>query len=399
MDMSTRVPPSYVDSIASDLGSLPEPIRDALLAVRRHRFLDEWFRLEITNSQASYRRVDFNRDAPSEEHLSLIYSNNALITAHNGVFPTSSTSQPPLVARMLQLLDVAPGMRILEIGTGTGYNAALLSEIAGNENVYSVELQPHVSERASRFLKEEGYEAVHALVGDGFYGIEEAAPFDRIVATVGCSDISPHWLEQLSPGGIMLVPLHQGFTDPLVRITRHPEDAQSAVGAVADRSAFMQIQGVLAWGNPWQTYQIRRLPKDAEWVRRIPKNLVLSDTCQHPFCDHNHWCFHFFLTLCSRELWYDNTGYGLSDPSSKSVVKFTKRGIEGISVNRDSEALERLHRHLVALHKKWSDLGCPSPSDYLLRFTPKNQADVTPFDPAREWNIERLSFLESFGLA
>lgn len=399
--MSNRisVPNSYVDSITSDLDSLPEPIRNALLSVRRHRFLYGWFRLEFDGLQANYRYVDLDRNAPSQEDLSAIYSNQALVTVHDGTFPTSSTSQPSLVARMLQLLDVGPGMRVLEIGTGTGYNAALLAELNGEASrIFTIEYQQPVAEKARRFLLEEGYGDVHVVHGDGFQGVEDGVPFDRIVATVGCSDISPHWLEQLAPGGSMLIPLQHGFMEPLVLLTRDPGDSSSSIGKIWDRSGFMRIRGILECGNPWQTNGIQGLPKDPEWCRSFPKNLAVPETCEHPFYALPHWGFRFYLALCSRELWYDNTGYGLADPGSKAIVKFTKQGIEGISIGQDLAALEQLYERLLALHQMWTTLGSPTPSDYSLTFSPKNRCDASATDPMREWHIKRPFFLETIRL-
>jgi len=399
--MSNRipVPNSYIDSITNDSSSLSEPIRNALLAVRRHRFLDGWFRLEAIDHQTSYHYVKFNRHAPSQKDMSLIYSDRALVTAHDGILPTSSTSQPSLVARMLQLLDVGPGMRILEIGTGTGYNAALLAELSGDHScVSTIEWQQTVAEKARGFLQEEGYGSIHVVHGDGFHGIEDEGPFDRIVATVGCSDISPHWLKQLSPGGVMLIPLQHGFTHPLVRLMRDPEDPQSAIGRIVDRSNFMRIQGILDWDNPWRTCRIRELPDDPEWCRPFPGNLAVPEASGHPFYALNHWGFRFFLALCSRELWYDNSGYGLADPGSRSIVRFTKEGIEGVSAGQDSATLESLYEHLMLLHQAWIDLASPSPSDYSLCFTPKNRAGGAHFGPLREWYVERPCFLETIRL-
>jgi len=369
------------------------------MSVRRHRFLDGWFCLEVLDLQASFRYVDFDRDAPSNEDLSVIYSDQALVTVHDGTFPTSSTSQPSLVARMLQLLELRSGMRVLEIGTGTGYNAALLAELSGEHSrVFTIECQQAIAEKARRFLQEEGYGDVHVVNGDGFQGIENGAPFDRIVATVGCSDVSPHWLQQLSPEGIMLIPLQHGFTDPLVRLTHNSEDPQCAIGEIVDRSKFMRIRGILDWGNPWSSYRIRGFQEDPSWCRSLPDDLAIPETCQHPFGATSHQSFRFYLALSSRELWYDNSGYGLADPGSKSIVKFTKQGIEGVSVGQDAAALERLYERLISLHRMWVGLGSPSPSDYSLYFTPKNYIDATPSDPMREWHIERPNFMETVRL-
>ena len=393
------VPESYIDSITSHLGSLPARIRTALMSVHRHRFLDEWFRLEINNLQAAFCQVKVDRDAPSKEALTEIYSNQALVTVHDGIFPTSSTSQPSLVARMLELLEIESGMHVLEIGTGTGYNAALLAELCENpSHVFSIEYQKAVADKARRFLQEEGCAGVHVVHGDGYQGIEDGAPFDRIIATVECPDISPHWLEQLSPEGSMLIPLQHGSNDPLVRLIRDQRDPQIAVGKIVDRSSFMEIQGFLDWGNPWRTFGLKMLPEEPEWSRPFPDHLAISEPCHHPASVHNHWCFHFYLTLCSRELWDDNRGYGLADPASHTVVIFTSEGVEAYSATRDADACERLYERLLSLHRKWANLGYPAPTDYTLTFSPKTRFDASSTDPTLEWYIERPCFLETIRL-
>jgi len=399
MSNQVPVPQSYIDSITSDFSSLSEPIRDALLSVRRHRFLDGWFLLELDNGNLNYQPVDFDRDAPSHEGLSVVYSDRALVTVHDGIFPTSSASQPSLVARMLQLLEIVPGMRTLEIGTGTGYNAALLAEIGGERSrIFTIEYQQSVAEKAHRFLQEEGYDKVRVVHGDGFQGIKEGKPFDRIVATVGCSDISPHWLEQLSPEGVMLIPIQHGLTHPLVHLTRNPEDPLSAVGRIVERSIFMKIQGILDLDSPWMSHQIPGFQEDPAWCHSFPEGLVIPETCKHPLDAAIHRSFYLFLALCSRELWYDNFGYGLVDPESKSIVKFTNHGVEGLSVGKNPTALEQLYKRLLSLHRTWTSLGSPEPSDYTLCFTPKTRTNVAPSNPLREWHIERPYFLETIRL-
>jgi len=300
---------------------------------------------------------------------------------------------------MLQHLDVVPGMRILEIGTGTGYNAALLAELSGGaSNVFTIECQQDVADKARRFLIEEGYEGIHVICGDGFHGVAEGAPYDRLIATVGCSDISPHWLEQLKPDGIMLIPLTHGFSDPLTQLVQDPHDPTCAVGTIVDRSAFMKIRGVLEWGNPWSTFIVHGLPSEPEWCRPLPESLSVTDSAHHPISAGNHWSFHFFLALCSRELWYDNRGYGLADPGSNSVVMMTARGIEAFSATGDVNTCAHLYSRLLSIHRKWVDLGYPAPADYSLRLSPKDRFDSLT-DLTREWVIERPRFLERIGLA
>ena len=114
-------PEKYVAALIDRGDASSELVKRALGAVRRHRFVDGWYRLEVDDLQVIFRPVDYDPDHPTPQQLDEIYSDRALITAVEGFLPTSSTSQPALVAQMLELLELRPGMRVLEIGTGTGY--------------------------------------------------------------------------------------------------------------------------------------------------------------------------------------------------------------------------------------------------------------------------------------
>jgi protein-L-isoaspartate(D-aspartate) O-methyltransferase len=114
-------------------------------------------------------------------------------------------SQPFIVALMTDLLDVAPDDKVLEIGTGSGYQAAVLSPLA--LEVYSVEIIPELGERATGVLQRLGFADVRTKVADGYYGWPEAAPFDGIVVTAAASQIPPPLVEQLKPGGRMVIPV------------------------------------------------------------------------------------------------------------------------------------------------------------------------------------------------
>jgi protein-L-isoaspartate(D-aspartate) O-methyltransferase len=126
----------------------------------------------------------------------------------------SSASAPSAVARMLDQLDVRPGNRVLEIGAGTGYNAALLAHLAGpNGTVTTVEIDEDVAEGARRGLAVTGYPDVSVICGDGEFGYPGHAPYDRIIVTAGAWDMPPAWHEQLALGGLLVVPLRmKGLT-------------------------------------------------------------------------------------------------------------------------------------------------------------------------------------------
>ncbi|RPH69085.1 methyltransferase domain-containing protein, partial [bacterium] len=120
----------------------------------------------------------------------------------------SSSSQPAIMAIMLEQLGLEPGQRVLEIGAGTGYNAALMAHILGEAGqVVTVEIDQDLTEAARDHLAAAGYERVRAVCADGGYGYPEAAPYDRIILTVASGDLTPAWLEQLKPGGRIVLPL------------------------------------------------------------------------------------------------------------------------------------------------------------------------------------------------
>jgi len=130
-------------------------------------------------------------------------------------------SQPYIVALMSDLVKPKPGDRILELGTGSGYQAAMLAELAGQ--VYSMEIVEPLGKQAAARLSALGYENVAVRIGDGYYGWEEHAPFDAIVVTAAASHVPPPLVAQLKPGGLMVIPIGSRFlTQQLVLIEKQP---------------------------------------------------------------------------------------------------------------------------------------------------------------------------------
>ncbi|MCF8033666.1 MAG: protein-L-isoaspartate(D-aspartate) O-methyltransferase [Desulfarculaceae bacterium] len=117
-------------------------------------------------------------------------------------------SQPFIVAYMSQVLQVRPGLKVLEIGTGSGYQAAVLAVMGAQ--VHTVEIVPELAENAAATLKRLGYKGVQVKLADGHFGWPSAAPFDRIMVTAGAKKIPPALLEQLAPGGRMVIPVGSG---------------------------------------------------------------------------------------------------------------------------------------------------------------------------------------------
>lgn len=137
-----------------------------------------------------------------------VYADEAVVVARDDGLPAAPTNQPSTTAAVLEQLAVAPGDRVLEIGTGTGYEAALLAELTGPTGAVStVDIDPVLAARAGERLSAAGYRWVETAGVDGWHGVPANAPFDRMLCSVGVWDISPAWYDQLDTFGVLVLPL------------------------------------------------------------------------------------------------------------------------------------------------------------------------------------------------
>lgn len=142
------------------------------------------------------------------------YRNEPLPIGHG-----QTISQPYIVAFMAEMLEIEPGDKVLEIGTGSGYHAAVLSELT--PHVYSIEIIEPLGNQARSVYDELGYTYIETKIADGYYGWEEHAPFDKIIVTAASGHIPPPLIEQLKPGGIMAIPVGSPYqTQTLMKVTK-----------------------------------------------------------------------------------------------------------------------------------------------------------------------------------
>jgi protein-L-isoaspartate(D-aspartate) O-methyltransferase len=192
--------------------------------------------------RASFREVPRSLFLPGRK-LESIYVDESVVTKRRlDGLPLSSSTEPCVMARMLDQLGVSLGHHVLEIGAGSGYNAALLGWLAGPAgSVTTIDLDADTSARARRNLGRAGFGHVTVVQGDGWYGAHDQGPFDRIEVTVGIWDLSPHWVGQLRPGGILLVPLWlRGGLQVCVAFT---PDGPGLRSVTVQPSGFMRLRG------------------------------------------------------------------------------------------------------------------------------------------------------------
>ncbi len=148
---------------------------------------------------AAMAKVPRHRFVPAS-YGALAYANQPLPIGHG-----QTISQPYIVALMTELLDAKPGDAVLEIGTGSGYQAAVLAELV--QQVYSIEIIEPVGRNAAALLQQLGYKNISTRIGDGYNGWPERAPFDAIIVTAAAAQIPPALVAQLKPGGRMVIPV------------------------------------------------------------------------------------------------------------------------------------------------------------------------------------------------
>ncbi|MGH3832944.1 MAG: methyltransferase, FxLD system [Pseudonocardiaceae bacterium] len=252
-----------------------------LAAELRGKLVDElceWepFRLAaVEDAMRTVPRHVFLPGVPIEKAYS---HGNAVTHRDSEGVAISSASAAGTVAGMLQQLEAGPGHRVLEIGAGTGYNAALLARLAGPQGeVTTVEIDAEVAEGARRNLTAAGYSGVRVICGDGEEGYPAAAPFDRIIVTAGAWDIPPAWLEQLAPGGRIVVPLRIRGLTRLVALERHGASWRSVS---VENDGFIPLRG--AGHLPERNI---RLDEDGTLILRVDDGQPAdADALRHALC-------------------------------------------------------------------------------------------------------------------
>lgn len=247
--------PAALAAALADAGELTAgtPLAAAFAAVDRGAFVPACAVYTHTAQGVRYRLVDGADPAQRAEWARRVYADQTLIIEIDGrpvreALPggtgtgrwTSSSTLPSLMARHLDALDLHEGLRVLEIGVGSGYNAALLAHLVGDDRVTSVDISPALVDAARAALAAQDVHPV-LVAGDGRRGHPGRAPFDRIIATAAFDHVPPAWIEQAAPGGIVLLNLAGGTGGAVARLEVKDGTAQGRfmrqwAGFMGDRS-------------------------------------------------------------------------------------------------------------------------------------------------------------------
>ncbi|MFG2527997.1 methyltransferase domain-containing protein [Streptomyces sp. NPDC048516] len=378
------------DELARSLletGALAPDWAETFSAVPRALFLPD---LVWAHDMATGRSVPVSRSGDPAAWELTAYANVPLVTqwddgqhtgSEPGTVPTSSASMPSVVAAMLRELDVSEGMRVLEVGTGTGWNAGLLAHRLGSGNVVSVEIDEAVVDQAREALLRVGLhpETVH---GDGGDGWTDGAPYDRMIVTAGVRAVPPRWLEQSRSGGVILAPwgTHYSDQDALVRLTVR-EDG-SASGPFLRMIEFMKLRDQRLDWNQFREH-VPDFPGDADVSRTTVALPDLGDRYEPA-----RFVMGLCVPGCAHVVNKSDSGTAKAwffDLTSRSWAATVFRKGEAEATVYQSGP-RRLWDEVEVAHRWWVGQGEPSHTRFGLTVTAEGQRAWLD-DPADSWAV------------
>ncbi len=364
---------AMVDQLA-ETGELTDPAwLEAFAHVPRHLFVPT----VLTVDESDVTAVSGEDPAQREAWLNLVYTDSPLVTqcmAHPSLkdqgnrpllVSTSSSTMPSLMARMLEALDIQAGQRVLEVGTGTGYNTALLCHRLGSDNVVSVDIDPALVAAAKGHLSSLDYHPT-LVAGDGAAGVAEHAPYDRILVTAAVPYIPVAWIEQLATGGKIMVNLRGELAGGTVcLLTKHGDD--QLVGPV------LPLGGHFTWLRPDARSPLRA-PEPAHV--RTSRDAARTSTALDPAPLIDNDSFRFLLQLHLRGARNFNW-VQFHEPRTRATRHgFAIETVDGSHAEVIADAYtdgrypvvqagpRRLWDNVEAAHRLWVLLGQPDPSRF-----------------------------------
>lgn len=358
----------------TEQGVLSKQWRAAFLAVPREVFIPEVIWRYAGDDLVPLRRVE-----EPQEWLRRAYGPRYVVTQVDDGAPagpegrgrvaTSSASRPDIVALMLDAGRVEPGMQVLEIGTGTGYTAALLAHRLGARNVTTIEIDPTLAARARAALATAGYGDVRVITGDGARGYPAEAPFDRVLSTAAAPRVPYAWVAQTRPGGLVVTPWGSAYDPAGLLSLTVDADATATGGLVNTTISFMELRD-----QRIHRAAITDLVRDTDTPERSDTDLHASHLCndddapfaiglQVPSC---HW--EYKPTTGDDDRW----SVWFLDPGSRSWARFDHQpGLRRWPVYQFGP--RRLFDEVTAAYHRWDHAGRPPITQWRFMITSDGQ--------------------------
>jgi protein-L-isoaspartate(D-aspartate) O-methyltransferase len=329
---------------------LSENVFEAFVQVPRHPFISHYY----THQPGERNWTRHERGEDTSVWYEHIYQDKALVTQVDEHGRTlSSSSQPGVMAEMLVALDLQPGMRVLEIGTGTGYNAALLAHLAGDPHlVTTMDIDGDAIERAKQVIPQVVGEGMTIVEGNGVDGYSPNMPYDRIMVTAGTATLPAAWLEQLALDGILISILQPRYAR-LGGILKAQKHEQGLKGCVIGPASFMELRPA--------DYTKRRIQIDfrAPCIKEFPQSLFQPNLLRE------NYHFAFFLYKEIPDLYVFQKGedayYYYSEASPQGYLIFRQDAAE---LRGEPSCAYQLWGQIVRAYSVWLHCGCPEITQY-----------------------------------
>ncbi len=285
------------------------------------------------------------RDAGDE-----VYEDKPFITyLDNQGNIASSSSQPSLMALMLEALDLRRGQRVLEIATGTGYNAALIASVVGEAGaVVTVDIEPVLVDAAREHLAAVGLEWISIHCGDGLCGYPALAPYDRIIATASCTSLPSAWSAQLATGGVLVMNLVSQFMSILVRLVKYDDGTFNGV-TLPMPARFMKIRSLMP------SDRSSRLTEKVSLKGIVP--IDISDDLRWHLLNNQALMFYLHVAMPSLRHRLQYRDGPKQDYSSYDLYYYASDFLLVVSHNRVM-ALGSWQR-LIDAYRQWEEYGRP----------------------------------------
>jgi len=383
----------------------PMEILNAFYEVPRHLFIPHLY--EENKGKLNKISLDYNN--PDQEILKKIYVNSplAILVKEDSVISTSS--QPIIMALMLDDLKIKPGNKVFEIGTGSGYNAAIMAQISGKqENIITSEIQKEVAELAISNLERAGFGDVNVITSDGGEGYAKKAPYNNIIVTCGAPNIP--WINQLSNNGTIAMPLVTRGIETLCSLTK--QDDGILKGYLSLFVRFLHLEGMYSDKQHFSKNigSLQRLVKSRgeqdNYASKKLEEILISDGDDKIVAlqkSKKRQNFEFFLAL--------------TDDNAMVYVSDTKNYERGYSLWHTQKEMDKnglviiFPKEIISFGNKatteflidsftyWKELGEPGIQDYDLLFYPSEiKCDLKQNNNGGGWVVQRKSGTTVFNL-